>query len=441
MLEAMRKSTPKFINNGDWHIPFVPETKISLPTALKCSVARCARVSYNNHDGTVPLVEKDLQLYDFLLDNKHCFGEGTEVLTVNGFVLFENLKENDYIADVDAKTLEFKYWQKPNFIVNKKYSGIIYEYESIGLIVTEDHTMIGHVLSNNKSRFQFNPRSFRPSDKTSNKSVKETLGESELKLPKSCFYEPNKDDDYILGQLYGFFIGDGFYCGSTPKFRIVKKRKIEYLKNILNILGIDYSEKINGVTTSNNSIVEISFKSHKDLFLECGKGSNNKKIPSVFFDKLNILSGIFDGLKNSDGTVKRKTWNFCTTSEVLKEQMIYLSPIIGISCTEGQKYNNAYKIFVSTKKYHRLNDSRKEKSKVNKFEVKDINVYCASVDNGALVVRTKTGEILVSGNCTPFEHQATPICPEYPETHTLKDGSKWSGNFREWVQYRKYINL
>jgi thymidylate synthase ThyX len=71
MLEAMRDSTPKFMNNGDWHIPFVPETKISLPTALKCSVARCARVSYNNHDGTVPLVEKDLQLYDFLLDNKH----------------------------------------------------------------------------------------------------------------------------------------------------------------------------------------------------------------------------------------------------------------------------------------------------------------------------------------------------------------------------------
>lgn len=71
MMDAMKSSTPKYIANGEWHIPLVSETNISLPTALKCSVARCARISYNNHDGTSPLLEKDLQLYDMLYDSKH----------------------------------------------------------------------------------------------------------------------------------------------------------------------------------------------------------------------------------------------------------------------------------------------------------------------------------------------------------------------------------
>lgn len=38
---------------------------------MKISVARCARVSYNNHDGSKPDIEKDLKLYGHLYDSKH----------------------------------------------------------------------------------------------------------------------------------------------------------------------------------------------------------------------------------------------------------------------------------------------------------------------------------------------------------------------------------
>ena len=38
---------------------------------MKISAARCARVSYNNHDGSKPDIEKDLKLYDHLYDSKH----------------------------------------------------------------------------------------------------------------------------------------------------------------------------------------------------------------------------------------------------------------------------------------------------------------------------------------------------------------------------------
>lgn len=38
---------------------------------MKISAARCARVSYNNHDGSKPDIEKDLKLYDHLYNSKH----------------------------------------------------------------------------------------------------------------------------------------------------------------------------------------------------------------------------------------------------------------------------------------------------------------------------------------------------------------------------------
>lgn len=40
-------------------------------TLMKISAARCARVSYNNHDGSKPDIKKDLELYGHLYNSKH----------------------------------------------------------------------------------------------------------------------------------------------------------------------------------------------------------------------------------------------------------------------------------------------------------------------------------------------------------------------------------
>jgi thymidylate synthase ThyX len=70
MYQAYSSSTPKQLELGQWHLPYVSEEEVAemdIEMALKCSVARCARVSYNNHDGTKPVIKKDLELYDRLL--------------------------------------------------------------------------------------------------------------------------------------------------------------------------------------------------------------------------------------------------------------------------------------------------------------------------------------------------------------------------------------
>jgi hypothetical protein len=71
MREAMDASTPRHLNNWEWHLPYVlPSEEDEFPIRpidlLKISAARCARVSYLTHDGKTPSVEADLKLYERL---------------------------------------------------------------------------------------------------------------------------------------------------------------------------------------------------------------------------------------------------------------------------------------------------------------------------------------------------------------------------------------
>ena len=72
MHDAIRASTPRPVEPDQWHLPFVPPEEaqaLGLDTARRCSAARCARVSYLNHDGSSPNVAKDLDTFAKLADD------------------------------------------------------------------------------------------------------------------------------------------------------------------------------------------------------------------------------------------------------------------------------------------------------------------------------------------------------------------------------------
>ncbi|MEY9178362.1 FAD-dependent thymidylate synthase [Bradyrhizobium elkanii] len=67
---AFEGSVPETLRPGEWHLPFVTDYEkewLDLETQRKVSVARCARTSYLTHEGKMPLVHKDLQLYHDLV--------------------------------------------------------------------------------------------------------------------------------------------------------------------------------------------------------------------------------------------------------------------------------------------------------------------------------------------------------------------------------------
>lgn len=74
MYDARQASTPEFLKFGKWHLPFIAKeerdaakTEEEQLLLIKRSVAKCARVSYLNHDGTPTTLEQDLNLYERLL--------------------------------------------------------------------------------------------------------------------------------------------------------------------------------------------------------------------------------------------------------------------------------------------------------------------------------------------------------------------------------------
>jgi len=106
MREAYDSSRPVERSGLDWHLPYVSPDERQMPFALKLSVARCARVSYLNHDGTRDL-EKDVQLYHDLLDMGHFTPFEHQALPDEpvrsgnffGWIQHRKLLPNEYISE------------------------------------------------------------------------------------------------------------------------------------------------------------------------------------------------------------------------------------------------------------------------------------------------------------------------------------------------------
>lgn len=80
MYEEYHTHTPKELKEGEWHLPFVSDLELECEkieprdghygVPIKKSVARCARVSYLNHEGHMPTLQQDLDLYERLLGSE-----------------------------------------------------------------------------------------------------------------------------------------------------------------------------------------------------------------------------------------------------------------------------------------------------------------------------------------------------------------------------------
>lgn len=84
MATEYRKNKPAQLGWNEWHLPFITDAeKIQYPTEyssvlVKCSTARCARVSYLTHDGQTPSIEKDIELHDRLVVSKPAHASPSE---------------------------------------------------------------------------------------------------------------------------------------------------------------------------------------------------------------------------------------------------------------------------------------------------------------------------------------------------------------------------
>lgn len=80
MWNEYEKNEPQLLQVGEWHLPFVEKSELdrTVNADLITSVARCARVSYNTHDGSENSFAKDCELYERLVGNSPIHASPTE---------------------------------------------------------------------------------------------------------------------------------------------------------------------------------------------------------------------------------------------------------------------------------------------------------------------------------------------------------------------------
>lgn len=95
MIRATSESRPQLLKQGHWHLPYVDLSEFenhSFADLQKASAARCARVSYLNHDGSKPNVEKDIKLFNRLVGSQPIHASPLEHVAVPSWKENANLR-------------------------------------------------------------------------------------------------------------------------------------------------------------------------------------------------------------------------------------------------------------------------------------------------------------------------------------------------------------
>lgn len=441
MLDVYNASTPKELKAGQWHIPFGDNiTMENLRThkdeelmeftdwhKVKIATAKCAQVSYMKFGSDD--YEDLIDLHDSLFirpyngkrgireinDPIHCFDDKTEVLTSEGWKLFKNLTKKELIANVDTNNGKFSGFTSILNYIENDYKGKVYKYEQedLSLFITEEHKLLAVPInkSSDRTKNYENIEVFKANEnrKSSLDIIKyKTKGEQELIMFSSTnpVIEIVQQEQYNLGKLYGMFIGDGSIANKSNKirFRFKRQRKILYLLTLLRDLNITYScfEDDSKVTN-----IDFNFIGFDELYNEDKK----KTIPLNYTINKNVdfILGLFDGLKNSDGSIKRNTWLYSTSSEELKDRIQIFAPLIGLTVTgidkqDDDRLNPNYRIMFGTNNRILVNDSRKKDKRVS-IEDYEGKVYCVEVPSNGIIIR-RNNKTLIIHNCSPAEHIA-----------------------------------
>lgn len=345
-------------------------------------------------------------IVDTLLANERghygCYSSDTQVLTENGWVYWTEVTENTVLAAYDTNNGVVNF-EKPSAVQRWDYEGKMYHLEgqALDFLVSPDHRMI--VQSRMKSGEWTAPYAISAED-VFNKPVRYiTTGNLSLSDRKSI---ETPIDNPKFWSLIGFWIGDGdgHTSSNSLRFHLRLPHKIKYLENLCKELEIDF------YSTENDRYVASFPNIGNWMKQNCINQDSIKKLPDEYLKlEKDCVFNLLDGLKNSDGTIRRSTWSYSTTSGILSSQMQALAALNDIKFTcyvevrENENHNDLYILRLTDRIYPRVEVSQQSRSKSYKEEWVEYSgqIHCATVSTGALIVR-RNHKVSICGNC--LEH-------------------------------------
>lgn len=345
-------------------------------------------------------------IVDSLLANDRghygCYSSDTEVLTQDGWVYWPDVSMNTVLAAYNIETGGIDF-EKPSAIQRWDYDKKMYHLsgQALDFLVSPDHRMI---VQNRKNNGTWSQSYAITADEVFGKSVRYITTGNLVNSSRTCIQTPV--DDPSFWALIGFWIGDGDIHTSKNalRFHLKRKRKINYLENLCYELGLDFH------STENDRYVVSYAGIGEWMKSTCLSPEKDKILPQGYMrlDK-DCVYNLLDGLKNSDGTIRRNTWSYSTTSKILSDQLQAIASVndLKFTCTKEERDNDnhsdLYLLRMTDRIYPRVEINQATRSRTYKEEWVDYNgqIHCATVSTGALIVR-RNNKVAICGNC--LEH-------------------------------------
>nr|DAH19970.1 MAG TPA: DNA polymerase [Bacteriophage sp.] len=322
---------------------------------------------------------------------KSCFSGDTEILTENGFVEFKMYDGTTPVAQYNIESQEISYVEPLDFRMIPNQKVCVFENENTSLKLTPNHECIIQVQNGKKymKKVPFEDLAGHGQSKYA------WVNAGYYKYDKSQFIEDN------LTRLVACFVADGSYSASRTQLRFgfTKKRKIKRFKEIVDRLGIEYDEKVQGklkityFTITNFEYVTL-MKRYCTADKTLLKPTMTELNPLVYLEE----ASHWDGHVNYTNLITVSSTNLSTL-----ESMQIMAIQSGVRARLYKIKDERGNVSDTWTLSYNLN-----KKPLSRFESKDIdlrthhntnhNVYCVTVPEHNIVIR-HNGKVSIQGNC------------------------------------------
>lgn len=356
--------------------------------------ARVSTGSLNKGD------DKNQQLIHYLMRHYHCYHPHMQVLTVDGWKNWEDLGEsatflipNPNTRRLTPETLEVKTFN---------YSGEMFTFNNnrLSYSVTPNHRMWF------KSKYENNFHIVREEERSSWGHFDTAVGYAVQTTSIS-----DKFSEFV-----GFALGNGSLHNNSVGFYLKKKRKINYLKELLAALKYNFKEQPS--TSCADAVVFTVYVPELFWAVVNKKETDADKKLNVLISTLSDSQrlGLWLGLVNSGGSInsdRSAQVQFCSASKYLIELFETLCAYMGRDAYSIQGALGMYTVISYGTSRTSLESRKQYRGRIQYTG----NIYCATSSTGLLMVRgSPTTFGFVCGNTSPFEMPTIKIevkCPIY----------------------------
>lgn len=409
-----------------WLSAFVLNIEFNSTKSISLHLVLChGRAGGKRAGNSINQVE-DLRNQIFPAHDIYCVSDDTEILTVDGWENYKNIKlgQSIYSFNPDKKEIQ------------KDVVKDIIKYGYDGKMINIKNSNTDQlVIPEHRIYYKYKNNGYLVKKASEIKDYS-----AQILLPLAGINNENVDiysDDFC--SLVGWIISEGHFKGKINDLGngilIYQKRKekVDIIRNLLISLKYHFSEKVN---TEGVTVFYIKTKSA----LEIRKYIDNKKTIPAWIYKLNNkqFDLFFESFVLGDGSKISKS---CGT--IYSSEKGLMDDFQAVLCLHGYRTILKYRkrgfkdggwVIIYCKK------DTTELSPKKRFKEVDYsgNVWCVSTNNKTFIAR-RNGKVFITGNCMAHDHNrgAWPISSLIPSKAvdwSIKQKRQWlcrSGSFKK----------